>query len=50
MRASGLILFGCAAVMFWMGMKRREAGEKGLAFRDFLMAAILAIFGIGFTF
>ncbi|MDR2527394.1 MAG: hypothetical protein LBD04_00015 [Synergistaceae bacterium] len=42
------VLFACALLMAGMGITRYRAGQKGLALRDFFMAAAMAVFGAGY--
>ncbi len=42
-----LILFGCAAVMAFMAVRRLRAGQGGRALFDLILAAFMAIFAWG---
>ena len=48
MNITALVLFACALIMAGMGVTRYRAGQKGLALRDFFMAAVMAVFGAGY--
>ena len=42
------VMFCCAAVMGYMGVRRYRAGERGRAMFNFFMTAAMAIFGAGY--
>jgi hypothetical protein len=43
-----VVMFCCAAVMGYMGVRRYRAGERGRAMLNFFMAAAMFIFGAGY--
>jgi hypothetical protein len=48
MAVSAVVMFCCAAVMGYMGVRRYRAGERGRAILNFFMAAAMAVFGAGY--
>ncbi|MDR2176227.1 MAG: hypothetical protein LBO82_09880 [Synergistaceae bacterium] len=48
MTVSAGIMFSCAAVMGYMGVRRYRAGERGRALLNFFMAAAMFVFGAGY--